>query len=268
MEMKEVEDARRRSREESRKMRTKGLVNHEVHDAFKKRSDLMQMIFPKTLDFDNLLYSQKFEAPYNYERYMGRIKVKEAPADVNQKGLIDHESTVDNVFLKDTVYRKMQVAGMDEKFFKNHLSGILKVFRDHLEEKNRVRELFSQFKPIYQGEMLRKVRSLLNRQENSLDLMTEYQQILAELRRYRAISWELPETVSFPMFEIGVSVVKAEIQKRIKSCIVEVLKKFESDLQVRAMKTCESFQEISDKYQESLTTAEEVVDMETFKSNL
>ena len=56
------------------------------------------IIQPKVLNFDRMLYNKVFEASYSYERYMGRIKVKEAPSDVISKGLVDHESPVDIVF--------------------------------------------------------------------------------------------------------------------------------------------------------------------------
>ena len=32
-----------------------------------------------------------FEGPYSYERYMGRVKIKEAPADIVSKKLHDNE---------------------------------------------------------------------------------------------------------------------------------------------------------------------------------
>ena len=64
-----------------------------------------------------MLYNKDFEASYSYERYMGRIKVKEAPADVISKSLVDHESSVDIVFAKDSVMRKINVASMEEEFF-------------------------------------------------------------------------------------------------------------------------------------------------------
>lgn len=169
------------------------------------------IINPKKLNFDRMLYSKDFEASYSYERYMGRIKVKEAPSDVVSKGLIDQESPVDIVFQKDIVLRKMNVASTSEEFFKKHRRDILKVLRDHLHEVKRVRELYEQFKPIYKHEMQTRVRSFVNRPESSLDLMQDYSTFLNELRRYRALARELPERVAFPLFEIGTGLVKEEI---------------------------------------------------------
>ena len=88
VELKDLEDARRRNREDARKSKPKYAPNQDLQEAFKKSKNA-SVINPKTLAFDRLLYSKDFDAPYNYERYMGRIKVKEAPSDVLSKGLID-----------------------------------------------------------------------------------------------------------------------------------------------------------------------------------
>ena len=73
-------------------------------------------ICPKLLNFDRMLYSKDvFEASYSYERYVGRVKLKEAPADVTWKGLVDHESPVEIVFKKDKINRKMDVANTVEE---------------------------------------------------------------------------------------------------------------------------------------------------------
>lgn len=117
VELKDLEDARRRNREDARKNKPKYTTNQDLQEAFRK-SKHASVINPKTLDFDRLLYNKEFDAPYNYERYMGRIKVKEAPSDVLSKDLIDKQSTVDNVFQKDNVSRKMEVASMKETCFK------------------------------------------------------------------------------------------------------------------------------------------------------
>ena len=54
-----------------------GLEDAIKHDLFDKNDSTIK---PKKLNFDNMLYNKDtFEAPFSYERYMGRIKVKEAP---------------------------------------------------------------------------------------------------------------------------------------------------------------------------------------------
>ena len=226
------------------------------------------MINPKPLNFDKMLYSKDFEASYSYERYMGRIKVKEAPADVGRKQLVDQESPPDTVFQRDAVDRTMKVASTSEEFFKRHRRDILKVLREHLHEVKRVRELFDQFKPIYKSEMQSRVRLFINRPENSLDLMQEYSTFLNELRRYRALARELPERVAFPLFEVGTNLVKEEVQSRINKYITAILWKFECDLKVRAKTICENFEEIRTYYKRELTSAEDVVEMERYKNNL
>lgn len=50
--------------------------------------------------------------------------------------------------------------------------------------------------------------------------------------------------------------------------MISILWKFECDLKVRSMNICETFEKISVKYKERLTTAEEVVAMEQYKNNL
>jgi len=155
--MKDLELSRKHNRDEMRKRKATHIAsNPKLQEAVKKgifKSKNTPLINPKTLDFDRMLFNKEFEAPFSYERYMGRIKVKEAPTDVLSKGLIDQETTVDNVFQKDCVPRKIEVASMKEEFFKKHRRDILKVLRDHLHEVKRVKELYDQFKPIYKNEM-------------------------------------------------------------------------------------------------------------------
>lgn len=164
--------------------------------------------------------------------------------------------------------RRMNVASTSEEFFKNHRRDILKVLRDHLHEVKRVKELFDQFKPIYKNEMQIKVKKFINRSENSLELMNEYSTFLNELRTFRAIARELPERVAFPLFEVGTALVKEEIQNRINKYIIAILRKFENDLKDQAKSIGENFQEIAVYYDKSLETAEDVVEMETYKNNL
>ena len=164
--------------------------------------------------------------------------------------------------------RRMNVASTSEEFFKNHRRDILKVLRDHLHEVKRVKELFDQFKPIYKNEMQIKVKKFINRSENSLELMNEYSTFLNELRTFRAIARELPEPVAFPLFEVGTALVKEEIQNRINKYIIAILRKFENDLKDQAKSIGENFQEIAVYYDKSLETAEDVVEMETYKNNL
>jgi len=149
--MKELESSRKVNldyqRESKKANRNKIAQNPQLQEAVKKgvfKQKHTTIISPKTLSFDRLLYpkDKDFEASYSYERYMGRIKVKEAPLEVESKGLIDHESPVDNVFLNDNVPRKMRVASESEEFFRMQKREIMKVLRDHLHEVKRVREVF------------------------------------------------------------------------------------------------------------------------------
>ena len=275
VEKKELEASRKINLEYQRenKKSQKGKItgNPELQEAMKRNMFKFKnanIIQPKILNFDKMLYNKEFEQSYFYERYMGRIKVKEAANDVISKGLVDHESPVDIVFQKDHVMRKMNVANVKEDFFRSKRDELMKVLREHLHEVKRVREIFDQFKPIYQRDMMMRVRAFINRPENSLELMDQYSDFLNELRRYRKMAMDLPERVCFPLFEIGTALVKEEIQQRIDNYIVNTLWKFEQDLKVRAQSICGSFEEIAGNYDKNLESAEDVVEMETYKSNL
>ena len=63
-----------------------------------------------------MLYTKEvFEASYSYERYMGRIKLKEAPSDVTVKSLADHQSPQESVIKRETVNRRLDVANTEEE---------------------------------------------------------------------------------------------------------------------------------------------------------
>lgn len=98
--------------------------------------------------------------------------------------------------------------------------------------------------------------------------MEQYSEFLNELRRYRNLARELPERVGFPLFEVGTAIVKEEIQSRIDKYIIKILWKFESDLKSRAQQICERFSEIACNYDKKLETAEDVIEIESYKNNL
>ena len=127
VEMKDVEQQRKSNleyiREQKRAARAKTKSQQELTVALKNgqfKHKNTGIINPKLLNFDSMLYSKEFEASYSYERYMGRIKVKDAQSDVVSKGLVDHENPAEIVFQKDIVLRRMNVASKDEGFFKEH----------------------------------------------------------------------------------------------------------------------------------------------------
>lgn len=85
--MKQLEGSRKINldyqRDQKKASRSKIQQNPELQEAIKrglfKSNKSTSVINPKPLNFDRLLYNKEFEACYSYERYMGRIKVKEAP---------------------------------------------------------------------------------------------------------------------------------------------------------------------------------------------
>lgn len=105
VEMKELLQTRKVNlefqRENKKANKAKIQQNPELQDALKKglfKYKNTNIINPKRLNFDRMLYNKDFEASYCYEQYMGRIKVKEAPSDVASKNLTDADSPVDTVF--------------------------------------------------------------------------------------------------------------------------------------------------------------------------
>ena len=69
---------------------------------------------------------------------------------------------------------RMKDNKMKDKFFRKKRDEISTVLRDHLYEKERVKEIFAQFSVITTGWMQKQVIQFINRPENSLDMMDEY----------------------------------------------------------------------------------------------
>lgn len=97
---------------------------------------------------------------------------------------------------------------------------------------------------IVNGEMQRKVSEFVANPTNSLSRLSDFAVFLNELRTYRALSLEIPERVAFPLFEVGTTIVKQEIQTRIDKFIYSVLWRFECDLKERSRGICGQFTEI------------------------
>ena len=79
---------------------------------------------------------------------------------------------------------------------------------------------------------------------------------------------QLPVRIAFPLFEVGVSIVKDEIADRIKKFMVAILKCFEADLTDKTAALCEEFRSIAEYLDKNLENAEDVVEMDNYKNNL
>ena len=66
------------------------------------------------MDFDKILYNAQFESPFAYEKYMGRIKVKEVAGEIVIKKLNSQDKFGESVFSKNTVKRNLDVAYISE----------------------------------------------------------------------------------------------------------------------------------------------------------
>ena len=79
--------------------------------------------------------------------------------------------------------------------------------------------------------------------------MREYAKILNELRVKRGLALRLPETVAFPMFEVGTSLVKKEISRRIEDYMVRILWRFEDDLRIKLEEECQRWRGLALKFE-------------------
>ena len=70
------------------------------------------------------------------------------------------------------------------------------------------------------------------------------------------------------MFEIGTLLVKEELQRRVKTLLALVFKRYESTMAVRSQMICDKYQQICKYLDKQLKTPHDVVDMERFKNNL
>jgi len=147
------------------------------------------IITPQKLDFDQLLYSGKCEGPFAYERYMGRIKCKESPADIVSKDLFDQKHPMfkqqaTSVFSRDSINKFIQVASPSEDFFRHHKNVILGVLREHLREVKRITEIYEQFQPLIRNTLRDRVTDFVSQPSSALEKMQEYSLFLKELRYY------------------------------------------------------------------------------------
>ena len=132
--------------------KNKGLFDHSQSN----------IITPAPLDFDKMLYNNVFESPFAYEKYMGRIKLKESN-DLQVKSLIPEGHQGESVFAQDFVRHYLDdVAKTSEVYFQTNKDIILGTLRDHLRETKRVYELYDQFKPIIAGDMQARVMDFVH----------------------------------------------------------------------------------------------------------
>lgn len=101
--------------------------------------DLLSLIFPQMVDFDSVMYpSDAFKSGQEYSRFLGRVKlVRSSAAEVTEKP-----------YRSQQVKRNQVVASLDEPVYQNQLTAVLQVFKDHLHETKKVKEIFTQFDPI------------------------------------------------------------------------------------------------------------------------
>ena len=66
--------------------------------------------------------------------------------------------------------------------------------------------------------------------EDTYDEIDSFRAFIEEVHLYRCLVSQLPEKVSFPMFEVGLLQVKTELKSRVESLLYLLLSKFEWDL--------------------------------------
>jgi len=149
-----------------------------IREAFTSKvfhNSLHSMVTVPSLDFDKILYTEEFDNPFAYEKYMGRIKIEEALHQTNEKRIAPSDlEEGETLFAMESVKRAMEVAHVKEDFFKTKRDKIMNTLRDHLRETKRVHELYEQFKPIIQGEMQERVMNFVQSQSDPLGMATEY----------------------------------------------------------------------------------------------
>jgi hypothetical protein len=104
---------------------------------------LASMISPPPIDFDKLFYKEKFNNPFAYEKFMGRIKIEESNIHFEKRIVPLDADESEVLFSKTSVKKAMDIAHVrEEKFFKERRDIILETLRDHLRETKRVYELY------------------------------------------------------------------------------------------------------------------------------
>lgn len=78
--------------------------------------------------------------------------------------------------------------------------------------------------------MQERVHTFVNKFDKVLEQTADYAGFLAELKRYKALVLQLPEKISFPMFEVGLRIVNHELLRRIDQFIFTILSSFEDAL--------------------------------------
>ena len=96
----------------------------------------------------------------------------------------------------------------------------------------------------------------------------EYAAAIKEVRYYQKLSRQLPTIVFMPMFEIGVRCVKDELQRRLQVLLDIVFEHYEADVVTAARALCSQYNSVCSRLNATLTTPQEVVQMERYKIDL
>lgn len=232
---------------------------------------LSSMISPTPIKFDEILYkpNKEFDNPFAYEKYMGRIRVEEVN-HLFEKRIVPADADPSEVlFARTTVKKAMDIAHVKEdRFFREKRDLILNTLRDHLREVKRIYELYDQFQLIINGSMEERVMNFVASSDNVLGQMNEYASFIGEIRNYRNLAMQLPSRVAFPLFEVGLRIVNKELIERLDLFAFTILSSFEEALHANSLNLCKQYERWYEKLSTEVTTAEEVLQMETDKSRI
>ena len=201
----------------------------------------------QTIDFNEALFG-KNNGPDIYRNFMPRIRINE-PED-----------------------KKFKIADPTDKVYKKQKEEIIKIIELHLKESKRILEVYQQFEPLICGTLNKKVDTFLNfvNQEDKILRIQDrdYAEIIKEIRFYQKLSRQLPTLLFLPMFEVGTKQVKIAIQTKLDHLLDKVFDNYESKIKSHAKEICETYEKIKERLSKPLLTAQDIVEMDLYKTDL
>lgn len=197
-----------------------------------------------------------------YSKYLGRIKLSKSEKESKEIIFSKEEA---HIFKKSSVEKFMKIADSSEECYVSAKRQIKFVLRSQYDACSNTYSIFNQLQPIISSEMHFKITSFLQQETKS---KYEYYKLVAEIKNFRELVFQIPLTIHFPLFSVNCISVREELLNRTDEMLSRVFKSLESEVIGKGQAIDSRHKRICEFIGRKLRTVEDVQEMEKFSNDL
>jgi hypothetical protein len=159
-----------------------------------------------------------------YSKYLGRIKMSKSEKESKEIIFSKEEA---HIFKKSSVEKFMKIADPSEECYILAKRKIEFVLLSQYDACSNTYSIFTQLQPIITSEMNSKITVFLLQEIKS---KYDYYKLVAEIKNFRELVFQIPLTIHFPLFSVSCSSVREELLNRTEEMLSRVFKSLEAEV--------------------------------------